>query len=369
VIDNLRSAVWSLLRWPSRNAFARSLEARDFALPSGGPVLSYGGALPRGPGALVAGGRVKLGHLDRIFPENGESFNVLYLVSSAQPRFALQLVRWARARGVKFVWNQNGVAFPAWAGAKLAETNRPMTALRNEADFVVYQSDFCRESAERFLGSNTTPSKVLFNPVDLHEFSPAPSSEPVTRWNLLTAGTHYQPGRVLGPIEALEHLRKSGCPAHLTVAGALCWPNAEAEVQFAIARRGLTGAVTLRPAFSQAEAVQLYRDAHVLIHPKYHDPCPTVVIEALACGLPVIGSRTGGLPELVGNDGGELIEVPLSWERPAALPPFEIARAVMKVMLDWPEQSRAARARAERLFDASQWIAAHREIFEKLLTA
>ena len=366
MLSTLRAAVWGALRLPARLMYRWGLAARDLSVPASEPVLNYGGALPREAGALVAGGRVKLRALDRTFPEC-DDFNLLYLVSSAAPPHALDLVRWAKGRGAKFVWNQNGVAFPAWAGSRLAETNRPMAELRREADFVVYQSDFCRLSADRFLGPNAAPSRVLFNPVDLAEFTPAPARGPVECWHLLTAGTHYQPARVLGPIEALHHLRETGCPARLTVAGALRWADAEAEVRAAIDRLELRDAVTLRPAFSQAEAVALYRSAHVLLHPKYHDPCPTVVIEALACGVPVIGSRSGGLPELVGEDGGELIDVPLSWEQPATPAPEEMASAVMKLILNWPVRSRGARARAERLFDETRWVTEHRAIFQKLI--
>ncbi len=362
----LRAAVWNLVRLPARLRYRRELAARAVVVPKVLPALSYGGALPREPGAFVAGGRVKLAHLDCAFPER-EDFNVLYLVSSAAPAHALDLVCWAKERGAKFVWNQNGVAFPAWAGTRLAETNEPMKALLREADFVVYQSEFCRESADRFLVPSAAPSRVLFNPVDLLDFTPGKHPMPIACWRLLTAGTHYQPWRVLGPIEALGHLRDAGCPAQLTVAGALRWPDAEEEVQAAIERLHLRDAVTLRPAFTQAEAVALYQEAHILIHPKYHDPCPTVVIEALACGLPVIGSRSGGMPELVGEEGGELIEVPLSWDQPATIDPQQIANAVMRMIPNWPSRSRAARARAERLFAAEAWVEEHRRIFESLI--
>ena len=228
-------------------------------------ALSYGGVLMRVPGAVVAGGRVKLRHLDRAFPEQ-EHFNVLYLVSSALPPHASELVRWAKARGAKLVWNQNGVGFPAWAGRRFAETNRPMAELRQLADFVVYQSEFCRESADRFLGGVSSPSRVLFNPVDLAEFSPAPQPPSLDCWQLLTAGTHYQSWRVLGPIETLRQLRAAGHTARLTVAGELRWPDAQHEVREAITTAGLDDAVTLRPAFTQAEAITLFQDAHILLH-------------------------------------------------------------------------------------------------------
>ena len=361
-MSRLRSLAWELIRLPSRIAFRRTLARKKLTPPAGEPSLSYGGALRRKPGGIIAGGRVKLLHLERVWPER-EHFNLLYLVSSAPVPHALDFARWAKSRGAKLVWNQNGVAFPAWAGDRCQDINHPMAEMLRLADFVVYQSDFCRVSADRFLGTAQCPAAVCLNPVDLASFAPAPEPPAPDCWRLLTAGTHYQPWRVLEPLETLCRLRDAGQPAHLTIAGALRWPHAEAQVREAIVRQNLAAAVSLRPAFNQQEAAALYRGAHVLLHPKYHDPCPTVVIEALACGLPVVGSRSGGLPELVGEDGGELIEVPLSWDVPSAPDPLQMTEAVARIMQAWPARSRAARARAVRLFDAGAWVEAHRRIF------
>lgn len=358
----IRSIIRELLSFPERLRVRRSLASRDFTLPKGTPVLNYGGVLAGGD--LVAGGKVKLLHLRERWPET-EHFNILYLVSSAPPPHAIELVRWAKARGAKFVWNQNGVGFPAWAGWRVAETNRPMGALLRLADHVVYQSDFCRESADRWLGPAHCPSSVLINPVDASAFSQKPA--PLDTWRLLAAGTHYQPFRVLGALETLRVLLDAGHRATLTVAGEMRWPGADAEVHAAIARLRLAELVTLRPAFTQEEAVALQQSAHVLLHLKYHDPCPTVAIEALACGVPIVASRSGGMPEIIGDDGGEMIHVPWDWSHASYPPPRRIAAAVARIMRDWPARSAAARARAERLFRKETWVEAHGSIFNGVL--
>ncbi len=361
----LRYILRSLLELPARQRARASLAARNFSAPQGAPAVNYGAVLPAN--GFVAGGKVKLLHLRDRWPEM-DAFNVLYLVSSATPPFADELVGWARRCGAKFVWNQNGVGFPAWAGWSTQNTNLPMARLLHQADHIVYQSEFCRESADRWLGPAKAPSNVLYNPVDTATFRPA-SAPPDLRdgWRLLAAGTHYQPYRVLGALETLRVLLDAGHRAQLTVAGEMRWADAETQVHSTIARLHLDEHVNLRPAFSQAEAVGLYQDAHVLLHLKYHDPCPTVAVEALSCGLPVISSRSGGMPELIGNDGGEMLHVPLDWDKAAYPPARPLAAAIARIMADWPARHAAARARAVRMFRKEDWVDAHARIFAQVL--
>ena len=51
----------------------------------------------------------------------------------------------------------------------------------------------------------------------------------------------------------------------------------------------------------------LMRSAHLLFSAEVNPPCPNSVIEALACGLPVIGFDTGSLSEIVHGDAGRLV--------------------------------------------------------------
>jgi glycosyltransferase involved in cell wall biosynthesis len=313
------------------------------------------------------GGGVKLRHLRERFGEACEGFNVLYLVSSVLHLVphAEELVAWAKRNGVLFVWNQNGVAYPAWCGARYPWFNEPMRRLIAQADHIVYQSEFCRMCADRYLGAVDAPGEVLWNPVDVKRFSPHISLPPTNVWELLAMGTNHAAYRVAASLEALAVLIRRGFSVRLTIAGEFRWPNGAREVEAMIDRLKLRDHVRLLPRFTQAEATDIYRRAHVLLHPKYKDPCPTVPIEAMACGLPVVGSRSGGMPELVTSDAGRLIDVPDDWTRDHSPSADAMAEAVVEIMDRHLVFSSAARMRAKMHFDSERWVDRHAEIFQR----
>jgi glycosyltransferase involved in cell wall biosynthesis len=363
----LRNRVWRMLEAPERRRFQRQLERLAHQPRRGEPVINYGAVFQTGSPEIVHGGRVKLLHLAEEF-STAPDFNLLYLVSSAAPKFALELVAWAKARGVKFVWNQNGVAYPGWYGTRSEEINGPMRGLRQQADFIFYQSDFCRQCAERFLGPADAPGEIAFNCVDTARFHPGPP--PVASpCKLLATGSHYESYRVYSVLETVAELMRRSFPVELNLAGRLAWPDADAEVSEKIRELGITNQVRRTAAYRQDEAPSLYQSAHILLHPKYKDPCPTVPIEAMACGVPVIGSASGGMPELVSREAGVLIDVPESWEENHWPSAVAMADAVETIMRRWPEYHAAARVHAEAHFSKEGWLAKHRRVFQMLTPA
>lgn len=324
-----------------------------------GEVLDQGG--------VIHGGAVKLLPLREAMGGNEASFNVLYLVSSAQPEFAIDLVRACRSRGIRFVWNQNGVGYPGWAGASAEIHNAPMRSLRQRADYVIYQSEFCRSCAEEFLGPSSVPGEVLFNPVDLEKFRPPDQPLPITPLRLLTLGTHGYADRVFSTIHCLAVLRGQGIDARLTIAGRFQWPDGGRHVRQEIQKLKLTDFVNVLPAFSQEEAVQLYRSHHIVLHPKYLDPCPTVVCEALASGCPLVGSASGGVPEMVDESCSYLVPAPVVWDRLITPTGEELATGVQTLLPRLEEASLAARIRAQTAFDSRAWVERHRQIFADVI--
>lgn len=369
--DALRELARPLARSARRvGAHVRGLRAMVAGRPPRGePAVWYGMSQIPDAREHAVGGIVKLQHLVERFPNRRRRFNVLYLVSSRLPEAPEALAWWAKRSGARLVLNQNGVAYPAWHGPGWERVNQPMTALLAAADHVFYQSEFCRVSADRFAGPATAPSEILYNAVDVNRFRPSPRAED-KRLVLLLGGSQDQWYRFDAAVRTLAVLQRRHGDAELIVTGRLRWsPDASAcqtEADTLIRLLNVSDRVTLPGPYTQAEAPAIFQRADILLHTKYSDPCPTVVIEALASGLPVVYSRSGGVPELVGEHAGVGVAADLSWERDLPPDPEALADAVDRVRDRLGEYREAARQRAVDCFDVRRWVERHAEVFDRL---
>jgi glycosyltransferase involved in cell wall biosynthesis len=115
-----------------------------------------------------------------------------------------------------------------------------------------------------------------------------------------------------------------------------------------------------------SEAPAVLQRAHLLLHTQYNDACPSLVVEAMACGLPIVHSQSGGTPELVGGEAGIGIAVERSFERPIAPDPEALADAVRVVARERTRFASAARRRALARFDIRPWLERHQQVFAAL---
>ena len=106
------------------------------------------------------------------------------------------------------------------------------------------------------------------------------------------------------------------------------------------------------------ELVRLYNDADLLINPTYADTFPTVNLEALACGTPVITYETGGSPEAIDEQTG--VVVPQG-------DVTALAKAIVHLKEN-PLSSEACRKRAEQLFDKDKCFSQYINLYKELLS-
>lgn len=325
-----------------------------------GVRVFYGWDEIPGPGDPVAGGTSKFQKLAERFPNDPTGFSVLYLGSSALPRDLRPLLAYARRRGVPVVVNQDGVGYPGWAGERTDEVNAPLRRALLAADHVLYQSAFCRRSAERFLGAPPGTWEVLPNAVDVTRFTPgaAPAGGPV----LLLAGDQTQAYRLELGLRVVAALRDRLPDVRLLVSG-----RTVVEAAPLVERLGLRGRVELVGRYAQRDAPDLYRRAHLLLHTKVNDPCPNVVLEAMASGLPVVYPASGGTVELVGDEGGLGVPHDDGFSVDAPPPPEALAAAVLEALDRRAELGAAARRRAESRFPLGAWLDRHAELFDALV--
>lgn len=122
---------------------------------------------------------------------------------------------------------------------------------------------------------------------------------------------------------------------------------------------GITG---IEHTESVQELAELYASATVFVNPTYADTFPTVNLEALACGTPVITYKTGGSPEAVTSETGWIVEQG-NVEGIAST----IKSLGLKKDEEVKAQRQACRERAEKEFDKNKCFEKYLHLYESLL--
>lgn len=151
-------------------------------------------------------------------------------------------------------------------------------------------------------------------------------------------------------IEAVRRLRADGHEVALEIAGQDDdgGDGFQLVLQQLIKQHGLEDCVTLLGAIDAGAVKQKLLDAHIFVLASWHEPLGVAYMEAIACGVPTIGTDAGGVPELI-DDGVEGLLVP-----PKA--PEVLAKAILRIAQDpvlAKQLSTTGRARIEREFRAS----------------
>lgn len=310
---------------------------------------------------------VKVKRLKEFFPENYFNFNLVYCLSNT-PYLSEKSLKALKKRNVPIILNQNGVYFKGWYGKNWEEKNRNLKYAYNAADYIFWQSEFCKKSAEKFLGTREHIGEVLYNAVDVNRFTPN-LTKSNSDFTFLVAGKFDASSfyRLKGAIEAFNLLQKKNKYTYLKISGSVNKHLIEKATNLIISL-GLSARVSFTGSYSQENAPEIYNSADALLMLKYMDASPNVVIEAMACGLPIIYSATGGIPELVGPDAGIGLLLKENWNsQPHSPDPALVSEAMNSIIYRKAHFAAVARQRAIKHFNMNNWIIKHKEVFNVYL--
>lgn len=146
-------------------------------------------------------------------------------------------------------------------------------------------------------------------------------------------------------LEALAKVRVERPEAHLVIVGRRKEGGLSSET---IERLGLDAHVQFVSGVAESEIIRLYSSAELAVVPSLYEGFSLPAIEAQACGVPLVATTGGALPEVVGRDGDTAVLVPPG--------DSEALAAALKAHLGRPELRDTLGARGrKRVVDNWSW--------------
>ncbi len=196
------------------------------------------------------------------------------------------------------------------------------------------------------------PARIAVVPVGVDHtvFRPLPGVVPRPGQLMVTSSSDVPMKGLVPLLEAVAKLRTER-PVRLTVVGR---PRPGGRVDRAIERLGLGGVVSCVTGISDDELARRYGEAQVAIVPSLYEGFSLPAVEAMACGVPVVATTGGALPEVVGDDGTTGLLVPP--DDPGAL-----AAAIARLLDDPALRARLGEAGRQRVMSRFTWQVTARE--------
>jgi len=258
----------------------------------------------------------------------------------------------ARQRGTRIVQRLDGINWVhrvRWAGLRYTVRavygNANVSFIRARfANHVIYQSQFIKRWWEDWYGLARVHSSVILNRVDLSAYTPNGLHErPSNHYRLLVVEGSLADGLDSGLHNAinLANALSKKFRIELLIVG-----RVDARTQNRL-RHQNAFRIKFMDSIPREHIAWLMRSSHILFSAEVNPPCPNSVVEALACGLPVIGFDTGSLSEIVQGDSGYLVPYGANqWklEQPNI---SALMDAAIEVLQDQPHFRKSAREQAE----------------------
>jgi glycosyltransferase involved in cell wall biosynthesis len=210
---------------------------------------------------------------------------------------------------------------------------------------VVTVSESSRRDIAEQLGVKLDRIAVVPVGVDSSVFRPMPAVARVPGRIMTTASSDVPMKGLVPLLEALAKVRTERADAHLVVVGRL---REGSTVPAVLDRLGLSGVVRFVSGVSDQEIVDLYATAELAVVPSLYEGFSLPAIEAMACGVPLIATTGGALPEVAGPSGTSALLV-------APGDPGALCQAITRLLSDESLRLFLGQAGRQRVVERFTW--------------
>jgi glycosyltransferase involved in cell wall biosynthesis len=171
---------------------------------------------------------------------------------------------------------------------------------------IITGSTVARDDIVKTCGVDPSRVEVVAYGVDTGAFEPRPGVEKIPGRLITTASMDVPLKGLVHLLEALAKVRTER-EAELVVVGKR---RSDSRAQETITRLGLQGAVSFVSGVDEDRLVDLYAQSDVAVVPSLYEGFSLPAAEAMSCGVPVVATTGGALPEVVGTDDETALLVP-----------------------------------------------------------
>lgn len=191
------------------------------------------------------------------------------------------------------------------------------------------------------------PGQVYVVPVgvDLESFGPRPEVVRVPGRIVCTTSSDMPLKGLVPLLEAVAKLRTERPEVHLHVIGS---PREGSAIPGHLNRLGLGHTVVFHKGIETSAITHLYAQCQVACVPSLYEGFSLPAIEAMACGVPLVATSGGALPEVVGRDDSAGVLV-------APGDPEELAAALARLLDDAELRARLGLAGRARVMERFTW--------------
>lgn len=232
-----------------------------------------------------------------------------------------------KSNGGKIIQRLDGIYYPTQHGEEYLKLNQAIKDIYlNLSDFIIFQSEYSRKQCFAMMGEkNKEEYTIIKNGVNKHIFYPSAEKDltdlkqPI---KFITGGDFRKPAMI-------EPITK-------------CLDSLYGKYNFKLFAIGPISEPKIKPFFDREyieyigpqehhQVAQLLRNAHIYLHSQINDCCPNAVLEAVSCGLPVVGFNSGSMSELLYFSEGLL--APVSNDLFQRYEDFDHKRLTEKILL------------------------------------